>query len=89
MCVCVCACVLVCIQVGDAVVGEDAAGLETDLLRMSTRLIAPGAALGPLSPPAAAGAAVPRFSLPDGALAGGAGAGESLTVQVTGERGVF
>jgi hypothetical protein len=69
-------------QVHGAVTGEDAAGTETEMLRMSTRVVRPAALGAALSPPASDGSPAPAFALPAGAV--NAGAGSSLTVQVTG-----
>jgi hypothetical protein len=68
-------------QVNGAVAGEDPAGLETDNIRMSSRLVRPGALQGTLAPPAADGSPVPAFALPKANFSGG---GPSLSVQVTG-----
>ena len=76
-------------QVHGAVTGEDAAGLETDAIRMSAQRVWPGALSGgTLAPPAADGAAVPAFALPASGLGGlgslGGGGDSGLSVQVTG-----
>jgi hypothetical protein len=69
-------------QVHGAVTGEDAAGTETEMLRMSTRVVHPAALGASLRPPASDGAPAPAFAVPAGAVS--ADAGSSLTVQVTG-----
>ena len=76
-------------QVHAAVTGEDAAGQETDAIRMNAQRVLPSTLTGSggtLAPPASDGAAVPAFALPGSGLGGLGGGGASLCVQVTDER---